>query len=162
MQRWTMPVVWAAFAVALLPALGHADYYSYTKENGSKGYADELKNVPARYRASAERQAERPLSDYARHTRSETPVPAARSCAPCPLPEEQSPAARAHGARAPQAPTLTLEVTSELDLQIPDSADEADEPITVERRVFRWVDGRYRPYTIVRRGDRVLQEIQER
>ena len=64
MQRGTKAVVgWVAAVACGLPLLGHADYYSYTKENGSVGYADELRQVPARYRASAQRHADRPLAD---------------------------------------------------------------------------------------------------
>jgi hypothetical protein len=167
MQRGTKAVVFLAAAAALgLPGAVRADYYSYTKENGSTGYADELRQVPARYRDSAERHADKPLAEYPRLTESE-PVRSAPAAG-----EKQLCSEEPRGARTIRSGKLVDEISEgrEGRVLLIEAAPEVivpvieddEQPVLVDRHVPRWSDGRYRYYTIVRRGDRVISEIEER
>jgi hypothetical protein len=170
MQRWAVGVVLGGIgiAVGLCPGTARADYYSYTQENGTKAYTDDARRVPARYRDAAETHAEKPLAEYKRFTASEKPRrPGERVYS-----EEELRAATFRERllaeepeireEAPRTPRRTIDVEiGGLTVPVEDDAL-ATEPLFVERGVYRWYKGRYTPFTIVRRGNRVLSEIEER
>ena len=56
----------AALALGLMPGVAAADYWRYTTESGSLAFTDDVKNVPAKYKASAERIKEEKLESYHR------------------------------------------------------------------------------------------------
>ena len=158
MQRMIkVGLVLGSIAAAGLPAAdARAEYWSYEKDNGTQGYADALKQVPARYRKDAVRHPDRALDDYERFTPSSyvTRRPESQSQAPAPqIVVVQAPAERPHfGGLIELAPEVFVPL---------EDAESAAEPLRVEAHVGRFEDGRYRYFTIVRRGDRVISEIEE-
>jgi hypothetical protein len=163
MQRGIKAVVLLAAVALGLPGTGRADYFSYTQENGNTGFADDLRQVPARYRNRAVRHADKPLADYPRLTESEPVRPAARI-----------------GRRAPEAPVagptvvavpldellaqgqedraIFIEVAPGVNVPV---SNDGSGPVRVDRHVPRWVDGRYTYFTIVTRGEWLISEIEE-
>ena len=169
MQRGMKAVVVLAAVAFGLPLTGHAEYYSYTKENGTTGYADELRQVPERYRDSAKRHADQPLAEYPRLTASApAPVRAAPRCTvPCDETSEVSGETRAQRGRTVsdeisggrEGRVLLIEPAPEVIVPV---VEDDQEPVHVDRHVPRWADGRSRYFTIVRRGDKPLAYIDER
>jgi hypothetical protein len=157
MQRWVCAAVVFGVLAAGLPGTGRADYWKYTKDNGNVGFADELKQVPARYRQQAVRQADQPLAQYPRYTGV---APGRAAAAP------RTAAAALQGAEpaadetaSAQGSMLLIEPAPEVLVPV---LEDAEQPLRVDRHVLRWENGRYRSFTIVRRGERVISEIEER
>jgi len=157
MWRWVLS---AALIGACLPGSASADVYSYEQENGTVAFTDNAERVPERYRKAMTQTPDRSLEDYERATLRVVP---ARRRAP------ESPAPASSFTRiptsAPSAPAGSqgmayLQAGPGLLVPVPIDPEESDTPIRVSRE-FRWVDGRYTPLFVVRRGDRVLIETEE-
>jgi len=155
----------AALALGLMPGVAAADYWKYTTESGSLAFTDDVKNVPAKYKASAERIKEEKLDDYRRlsivDSATATPrmvgpkttsQPEPVAAAPAPAPEKRDGA------------IVSLDVGG---VKIDVDAD-SDEPIYVDKQQYSdengYIDhnGYMAPTTIVRRGDKPLAYIDER
>ena len=161
----------AALALGLLPRGAAADYWRYTTESGSLAFTDDVKNVPARYKASAERIPEAKLDGYHRLSIVDSATATPRIVGPrvVSVPEPSTDAVAAAPV-APAAPKRDGAVVS-LDVggvKIDLNAD-GDEPIYVDKRQYNDLDGNYidhngymPPTTIVRRGDKPLAYIDER
>jgi hypothetical protein len=153
-----MPRLYVMSSLLVLGALGFclplpagAAYYRYETDNGSLAFTDDAARIPARYQDSAVSVLEQSLHDWDRTTRVEPAPPRAPKASPQPLRQVES-------AVAPARNMLTLDVADEIEIDVPAWSDE---PIIVEKRVFR-SDGRGTvEYTIVRQGDRVLMEVRE-
>ena len=134
----------AAVALWLVPAAAGADVFRYETEEGTISFTDDLKRVPARYRDHAERLPDRSLWDHPRVT-----IVEARRDEPTPAPASVEPTAPV----APKAdPALALEVSPGLWMEL---ESDLDAPVVVKRE-WRWIDGVFRPHTVVRQGDRIL------
>jgi len=161
----------AAIALVVAPRVAAADYWKYTTESGSLAFTDDVKNVPEKYKASAERIPEARLDGYHRLTVVDSATSAPRTAGPRvvsqPEPVAQAPAA------APVASTqaksdgaiVTLDVGG---VKVDVNAD-SDEPIYVDREQYNDADGNLidhngfmPPTTIIRRGDKPLAYIDER
>jgi hypothetical protein len=131
----------------IVPAVGGADTFRYETEEGILSFTDDLKRVPARYRASAEKIPTRSLWTYPRLT------PVARGATThARWTAEVQPEAAMTEQAAPSKQTLSVQVAPGLWVQL-DPEQEA--PLRVERE-YRWFQGAFRPHTVVRQGDRVL------
>ena len=157
MWRWVLS---AALVGTWLPGAATADVYSYKQDNGTLAFTDDPERVPARYRSLMERSGDRPLIDYERLTVREGPDPRTVKRARRSVEEIASSETRARRAPATPAREGLLEVAPGLLLPLDGNAEGDEEPIRVEREL-RWIDGRYTPVRIVRRGDRVLAISEE-
>lgn len=127
-----------------------ADYYRYETEDGTIAVTDDLKRVPAVYQEKARAIPETSLWDYERITivsrRPEFGVqakPASAASAPLVVP-----------VLPPARPLVRVELREGVWLH-----REVDpEPAVEVEQTHRWVDGSYRPFTIVRQGDEILAE----
>src|SRR5262245_5105735 len=160
----------AAFALALTPRIAAADYWKYTTESGSLAFTDDVKNVPAKYKASAERIPEAKLDSYRKLSVVDSAVSASRIAGPriVSQPEPDAAAAPAPvlpGQRKRDGAGVSLDVGGvKIDVDA-----EGDEPIYVDKRQYTDADGTYidhngymPPTTVVRRGDKPLAYIDER
>jgi hypothetical protein len=165
-------VIAAALVFGLLPRVAAAEYWRYETDSGSTAFTDDAKNIPAKYRASAVKIAEEPLTTYKRLSVVETPVRSAtpRSVAPeaaavpvFPWPVgsvAQAPARENH-----PSDRIAIDVEGvRIDVD-PDS----EEPIYIDKQQYTDANGDYidhggymAPTTIVRRGDKPLVYIDER
>ena len=151
-----MLLLLAAIGIAAASPAAAGTYYRYETER-SVAFTDKLENVPSRYRDTAVAIESQTLLDYERTTVSEQATP------PAPRPVE---GAIAGVTPRPQALASVIAVPDTVSVEIGGgvsiSTDEAhDEPLRVEHDVFRWEDGRYTRFTIIRRGDKILAEIRE-
>ena len=170
--RW---MIAAMLALGLLPRVAAADYWRYQTDSGSTAFTDDAKNIPAKYRATAERIPEAPLATYPRLSVVDpTPArPTRNSVAEAPaVPVFPWPVASAAPAAQPPAPvppqdrvSLTVDgVRIDVDPEMGQ-----DEPISVDKRQWEDSDGNYFqhgeymvPTTVIRRGDKPLAYIDER
>jgi hypothetical protein len=160
----------AALALGLLPRVAAADYWRYTTESGSLAFTDDVKNVPAKYKASAERIPEAKLETYHRLSVVDSATATPRILGPRMISRpEPSADAVAAAPLAPAEPKRDGAIVS-LDVggvKIDVDAD-SDEPIYVDRQQYSdengYIDhnGYMAPTTIVRRGDKPLAYIDER
>jgi hypothetical protein len=160
----------AALALGLMPGVAAADYWRYTTESGSLAFTDDVKNVPAKYKASAERIQEEKLDNYHRLSIVDSATAAPRVAGPRIVSEPAPTAADATRVAAPVAAPkrdgaiVTLDVGG---VKIDVDAD-SDEPIYVDKQQYSdengYIDhnGYMAPTTIVRRGDKPLAYIDER
>jgi len=170
-RKW---VIAAMLGLGLLPRVAAADYWRYQTDSGSTAFTDDAKNIPAKYRASAERIPEAPLSTYPRLSVVDPvrPAPTRNSVADAPpVPVFPWPVASAAPAQpagpVPPQDRVSLEVDGvRIDV---DSEMGQDEPITVDKRQWTDDDGNYFqhgeymvPTTVIRRGDKPLAYIDER
>ena len=149
-----------AICAVLLPALVVAqNYYRYRTDSGSVAFTDDLDQIPARYRDSAEAVQPAPLPDYSRTTVSEPGAGLATTVTSLPdLEELTRQTAREPVKRRPVTLTggmLSLGIADGVELGVPIDGDEL---ITV-RRELRWEDGKLLQLTIVRRGEKMIAEI---
>jgi hypothetical protein len=168
-RKWVFA---ALCGLALLPRAAQADYWRYQTDSGSTAFTDDAKNIPAKYRANAERIAEEPLSTYKRLSVVEPVRPTQNSVASAPaVPVFPWPVAAATPAEPPAPVAPQDRVSLNIDgVRIDvDSELGQDEPISVDKR--QWVDangdyfqhGEYMvPTTVIRRGDKPLAYIDER
>ena len=156
----------AALALGLMPGIAAADYWRYTTESGSLAFTDDVKNVPAKYKASAERIKEEKLDSYHRLSVVDSATAAPRMVGPKVISQPEPVAAEAP-APAPEkrdGAIVTLDVGG---VKIDVDAD-SDEPIYVDKQQYSDEDGYIdhngymAPTTIVRRGDKPLAYIDER
>ena len=161
----------AALALGLLPRVAAADYWRYTTESGSLAFTDDVKNVPAKYKARAERIPEAKLDTYHRLSVVDSATATPRILGPRVISRPEPTAdAVAVAPLAPAEPKRDGAIVS-LDVggvRIDVDAD-SDEPIYVDKRQYSDMDGDYidhngymAPTTIVRRGDKPLAYIDER
>lgn len=160
----------AALALGLMPGVAAADYWRYTTESGSLAFTDDVKNVPAKYKASAERIKEEKLDSYHRLSVVDSATAAPRMVGPKAI-SQPEPTASADAAPVAAAPAekrdgaiVSLDVGG---VKIDVDAD-SDEPIYVDKQQYSdengYIDhnGYMAPTTIVRRGDKPLAYIDER
>jgi hypothetical protein len=162
MQRWARAVLVLGMVAAGLPGTGRAEYWKYTKDDGSTGFADERKQVPARYREQAVRCADQSLAQYSRYTPAAPPrrPEAARATAAQVLADAaREEAAQERAQQSGGGEQLLVEVAPGITAPV-SLGDGSAGPLRTER-TWRWYDGRYRLYTIVRLGDRVISETEE-
>jgi len=168
---------WAIAAMLVLgglPRLAGADYWRYTTDSGSIAFTDDAKNIPQKYRASAENIAEQPLATYPRLTvvdPAATPTRRSVDAAAVPVfpwPAPQPPAYAAAPARNGQGDTRVSMDVEGVRIDVDADAD-SGEPITVDKRQWEDDDGNYFmhgpymvPTTVIRRGDKPLAYIDER
>jgi len=161
----------AAFALALTPRIAAADYWKYTTESGSLAFTDDVKNVPAKYKASAERIPEAKLDGYHRLSIVDSAVAGPRIAGPRVV-SQPEPVANAV-APAPVSPAQPKRDGAIVSLDVGgvkiDVDADSDEPIYVDKRQYTDSDGTYidhngymPPTTVVRRGDKPLAYIDER
>ena len=154
-------VTTAVLVVALFaPATALADLYRYETESGTIAFTDDVNRIPARYRPDAKRQTERGLQSYRRLT----VVPRGATYAPKRVFEEESEPRKpeaAESAPAPATPSLEIAIDRRSAIEIP---LDSDEPITVLRDQYRYLDdralGTYKPFTVIKQGDKVIAEIE--
>jgi hypothetical protein len=151
-------------AALLAPAAASADLYRYETEQGTIAFTDDPERIPARYRASATREAPRDLASYPRLTI----VPRGATVAPPPAAEAEPQEAsapqpeQAVTAAAP-APRATYEIGlgggSALELPV-----DPTKPVVVRRYQWRYVDdgalGTWKPFTVIEQDGEVLAEIE--
>jgi hypothetical protein len=166
-------VIAAMLGLGLVPRVAAADYWRYQTDSGSTAFTDDAKNIPAKYRDTAERIPERPLSSYPRLSVVDPvrPAPTPNGVAEAPVPVFPWPVASAAPAQ-PSAPVPPQDrVSMEVDgVRIDvDSEMGQDEPISVDKRQWTDPDGNYFqhgeymvPTTVIRRGDKPLAYIDER
>lgn len=156
----------AALALGLMPGVAAADYWRYTTESGSLAFTDDLKNVPAKYKASAERIKEEKLDNYHRLSIVDSATATPRMVGPKTI-SQPEPTVAAAPAPAPEkrdGAIVSLDVGG---VKIDVDAD-SDEPIYVDKQQYSDEDGYIdhngymAPTTIVRRGDKPLAYIDER
>jgi len=164
----------ATLALGLLPRVAAADYWRYQSDSGSTAFTDDAKNIPAKYRASAERIPEQPLSSYPRLSVVDPvrPAPTPNGVGEAPaVPVFPWPVASAAPAVPPAPVPPQDRVSMEVDgVRIDvDSELGQDEPISVDKRQWTDADGNYFqhgeymvPTTVIRRGDKPLAYIDER
>lgn len=161
----------AAFALALTPRIAAADYWKYTTESGSLAFTDDVKNVPAKYKASAERIPEAKLDSYHKLSVVDSATSAPRIAGPRVV--SQPEAVADAPAAAPVAPAQAKRDSAIVTLDVGgvkvDVDANSDEPIYVDRQQYNDVDGSFidhngymPPTTIIRRGDKPLAYIDER
>jgi hypothetical protein len=139
--------------LAATPALA-GDFFAYEQDNGTLAFSDEFAKVPARYRSNVERRSSQKLTAYSRHTEVQR-YPNLRGSNPEGMGEVRNP-----GIVFETAKPMML-VNAGQGLQVPVQIDAGEDAPKVEvRYAYRWVNGRYTPFTIVRQGDRVLAEIE--
>jgi hypothetical protein len=139
--------------LAASPALA-GDFYSYEQDNGTLAFSDEYAKVPARYRPQVEKRSSQGLRAYPRHTEVQR-YPNLRGSNPEGVGELQNPTLVFENAQP------TMLVNAGQGLQVPVAIGMGEDAPKVEvRYAYRWVNGRYTPFTIVRQGDRVLAEIE--
>lgn len=126
--------------------------YSYTQDNGTLAFSDEYERVPARYRAHSDRHSNESLIDYPRHTLVQR-YPELRSQNPEGVGEVRAPGVTIHA----QQPTMMVDAGQ--GLLVPVAVGEEAGKVEVSYS-YRWSNGRYTPFTVVRQGDRVLAEIE--
>jgi len=164
-------VIAAALALGLLPRVAAAEYWRYETDSGSTAFTDDAKNIPVKYRASAVKIAEEPLTTYKRLSVVEPIQPATpRSVGAdaAAVPVFPWPVASAAPAPARENhPTDRVSVDVE-GVRIDVDPDQ-DEPISIDKRQYTDADGSFImhgdymvPTTIVRRGDKPLVYIDER
>src|SRR5262245_19928613 len=134
----------AAFALALTPRVAAADYWKYTTESGSLAFTDDVKNVPAKYKASAERIPEAKPDGYHRPSvvASATSTPRIMGPRVISQPEPVAPDAAPVAQAAPAEPKRDGAIVS-LDVggvKIDVDAD-SDEPIYVDKRQYSDAEG---------------------
>ncbi len=155
MWRWVLS---AALVGAWLPSAAFADVYSYEQDNGTLAFTDDAEHVPERYRRAMKQAPDRALEDYPRLTiRS---VPAQRKPATDPAAAAQEMHFPMLNPVGPLAGSAPVYLQAGPGLLIPATLGNPDEPLRVTRE-FRWVDGRYTPLVVVRRGDVVVLETVE-
>jgi hypothetical protein len=143
---------WIAAALVCLPGVASAEMYRYTADNGTVSYTDDLKSVPARYRASAQRIPGGSLESYSRFTRVQS-YPELRTWG---APEDTEPATAA--VPVPEPRSLLVRMNNGSALEVPLAGEE---PVIVRRGRYAWSeDGYLKPHTTVLQGDRVLAEME--
>ncbi len=137
-----------ALTALLTPALASADIYRYETDEGVLAFTDDVERVPSRYQDSVERITEVSLFEYARVTI----VPqGASNSAGWTLPQGESAAAprTEPGSRVRISSNPS---TTTLDLPVPTEA-----PVELERTTeWKWVDGRYVPFAVVKLDGRTV------
>jgi hypothetical protein len=142
---------WLAAALFLVPGVAGADVFRYTADNGTVSYTDDLKQVPARYRASAKRIGEKSLESYARFSRVQA-YPKLTTW------DEPAPAEPATPAVPAETRSLFLRMNDGSALEVPVSGEE---PVIVRRGRYAWSqDGYLKPHTIVEQGGRILADME--
>jgi hypothetical protein len=159
-------LVAAALALGLVPRIAAADYWRYETDSGSTAFTDDAKNIPAKYRASAVKIAEEPLSTYRKlSVVQKSPAATPTSVAPERVAVAPARAEAPAGAAAGDVQRLGINVSG---VQVDVEAD-TDEPIHIDKR--QWLDdqgdyfdhgGTMAPTTVIRKGDRPLAYIDER
>ncbi len=137
-----------ALAALLTPALASADIYRYETDEGVLAFTDDVKRVPSRYQDSVERIKEASLLEYARLTI----VPrGASNSARWTLPQGESAAApRTEPGRRVRISSNPSTTTLELPAQ-------TEAPVELARTTeWKWVDGRYVPFAVVKLDGRTV------
>jgi hypothetical protein len=163
-------VIAAALALGLLPRVAAAEYWRYETDSGSTAFTDDAKNIPAKYRASAVKIAEEPLTTYKRLSIVEpvqpTPSRVAPEAAAVPVfPWPVGSAAQAPAGENHPSDRIAIDVEG---VRI-DVDPNSEEPIYIDKQQYTDANGDYidhggymAPTTIVRRGDKPLVYIDER
>ncbi len=156
-----------ALVALLTHALASADIYRYETDEGVLAFTDDVKRVPSRYQDSVERIAEASLFEYARVTI----VPrGASNSAGWTLPEGESataprtePGRRVRISSNPSTTTLRTEpgrrvrISSNPSTTTLDLPAHTDAPVELERTTeWKWVDGRYVPFAVVKLDGRTV------
>ena len=152
LNPWRNSILAALLVCA--PGLAAADYYSYTTEEGTFAFTDDLKRVPARYRDAANKHSDRRLVDYSRLTI----VPRGATTAagldwPGP---DLSDVAAAPGLADPAM--IRLQLGGSVSIEVPAGSGS---PIIVKRRRYRYSNGYLKPHTIVEQDGRILADIED-
>jgi hypothetical protein len=165
-------VIAAALALGAVPQLAAAEYWRYETDSGSTAFTDDVKNIPAKYRASAVKIAEESLFTYKRLSVVDPVKPTPRSVASADaVPMSPSPTAAASIASAAPASDRHPEERVSIDVEGVriDVDPDADEPLYIDKRQYTDADGNYIEHggymsatTIVRRGEKPLVYIDER
>ncbi len=137
-----------ALAALLTPALASADIYRYETDEGVLAFTDDVKRVPSRYQDSIERITEASLFEYARVTI----VPrGASNSAGWTLPQGES-------AAAPRTePGRRVRISSNPSTTTLDLPAQTEAPVELERTTeWKWVDGRYVPFAVVKLDGRTV------
>ncbi len=145
MQVFILPL---ALTALLTPALASADIYRYQTDEGVLAFTDEVERVPSRYQDSVERITEASLFEYARVTI----VPrGASNSAGWTLPEGES-------AAAPRTePGRRVRISSNPSTTTLDLPAQTEAPVELERTTeWKWVDGRYVPFAVVKLDGRTV------
>ena len=150
-----------ALVATALPLAASADHWRYETENGTLAFTDDVKQIPARYRASATQHTDRGLYEYARASISEKG--AARESAATRLPPEAGVGWTVNG-DAPAQPRgdarLRLSVGDGASIEV---GGASHSPVVVERRHYRTNSrGIVSPHTVVLQDGKPVAIIENR
>ncbi len=143
-----------ALAALLMPALASADIYRYETDEGVLAFTDDVKRIPSRYQDSIERITEASLFEYARVTI----VPrGASNSAGWTLPQGES------GAAPRSEPRSRVQISSNPSTTTVDLPAQTEAPVELERTTeWKWVDGRYVPFAVVKLDGRTVSSTRLR
>ena len=153
-----MKLFWSCITVAALmtASVALADFYRYETESGVLSFTDEEKRIPSRYRDEATLEKERNFYGYERLSivRGDAKQKAAAT-------QELHPQEIAGEPQVPFEPRI--EISSNPSTTSFALAGDPDSPVRIERTTeWRWVDGWYRPYAIVKKDGKVISIIRLR
>jgi len=163
MLKWKLlSVTSLLLTLGLAGAAGAGPVYRWVGEDGSVAYSDELKRIPAEYRASAKRVKSGDLGGYARYTPAETRAASQQRMLQLNDRLERLRETNGNdgltGKRSVASDTSTiLRLDNRSSITIPNERLASGEPIVVEQRRVRDRNNISTTHvTVVRQGDEVL------